>query len=145
MHPWEFFGIPIPFFYQQTAALRAQVLESQFINIRDGKIAFLGAARRRRCMDRQIGIRIGGGRQRQDGIGQVFARMRGGEIRAFEALDAGNPVPLFRLIVGDHKDEVYAALEDENGRVPIDAVTVERSLMLIGPLWENGRMRPCLT
>lgn len=45
------------------------------------------------------------------------------DFRAFEALDAGNPFPLFRLIVGDHKDEVYAALEDENGRVPIDLVT----------------------
>lgn len=45
------------------------------------------------------------------------------DFRAFEALDAGNPFPLFRLIVGDHKDEVYAALEDENGRVPIDVVT----------------------
>lgn len=45
------------------------------------------------------------------------------DFRAFEALDAGNPFPLFRLIVGDHKDEVYSALEDENGRVPIDSVT----------------------
>lgn len=45
------------------------------------------------------------------------------DFRAFEALDAGNPFPLFRLIVGDHKDEVYSALEDESGRVPIDSVT----------------------
>lgn len=45
------------------------------------------------------------------------------DFRAFEALDAGNPFPLFRLIVGDHKDEIYTVLEDENGRVPIDAVT----------------------
>lgn len=45
------------------------------------------------------------------------------DFRAFEALDAGNPFPLFRLIVGDYKNEVYSALEDENGRVPIDAVT----------------------
>lgn len=45
------------------------------------------------------------------------------DFRAFEALDAGNPFPLFRLIVGDYKDEVYAVLEDESGRVPIDSVT----------------------
>ena len=43
------------------------------------------------------------------------------DFRAFEALDAGNPFPLFRLIVGDHKDEVYSALEDENGGVSVDS------------------------
>ena len=45
------------------------------------------------------------------------------DFRAFEALDAGNPFPLFRLSVGDHKEEGYSALEDKNGRVPIDSVT----------------------
>ena len=35
--------------------------------------------------------------------------------------ETGNPRVSSKL--GDHKDEVYAALEDENGRVPIDTVT----------------------
>lgn len=44
------------------------------------------------------------------------------DYRILEAADRGRPTPMFDAIVGDRHDEVLDALEDENGRVPVERV-----------------------
>lgn len=44
------------------------------------------------------------------------------DYRVIEAADRGRPTPMFDAIVGDRHDEVLDALEDENGRVPVERV-----------------------
>lgn len=44
------------------------------------------------------------------------------DYRLIDAADRGNPSLMFNAVTGDKHDEVLDALEDENGRVPMERI-----------------------